>query len=149
MIQSNGTLSPQHQRGSLSKLISSMIEFHHESMPDIDLVRNSRGARSARLLNALRHFSASALMEVGLGLEVVGTAHSPSMPDIDLVRRRRRARSVARARSHFGPLQRVRSGGMTRRHCIAHSTHTHWHSPPRRRSLLFLPGPEVRATLTF
>jgi len=39
MIKTNASWAPpQHQRGLLSELIAAMVEFHDESMPDIDMV---------------------------------------------------------------------------------------------------------------
>jgi len=38
MIKQDGSWAPQHQRGALGELVGAMIEFHDESMPDIDLV---------------------------------------------------------------------------------------------------------------
>jgi len=38
MIKTHGSWAPHHERGSLARLISAMVEFHDDSMPDIDMV---------------------------------------------------------------------------------------------------------------
>lgn len=57
MIKTNASWAPpQHQRGSLSELIAAMVEFHDESMPDIDMVRHGRiGLRQPHAQPRARH----------------------------------------------------------------------------------------------